>query len=303
MTHLDDVELGQRLKALRVEPPYGADFESRLGERLLALEQTETTTPALGARIIIGPWLRRGPVRLIGATALLLAGAAAAMEGGVVEWVQARVFQNVDDGARPEQAPPEVASPSVHRAPAPRLERTPRPEAAPEPPAAIAETVPVPAVPLGTGPTSAAPVDLAHPFERRVLPRPGPEHTTLQPGREALARDRSAANEALRSARGADEPIRVPRVAIERRWSERSGSGERRFDGRRPQLEARDTQRPLEHLREVARQRRERGAGERGTGQRAPSLERLRERRERVIERRDGTGERREGERRERGGR
>jgi len=292
MTHLDDVELGRRLKALRVEPPHAADFEARLGERLLALERAEPQ-PAGGARVIVGPWLRRGPVRLIGATALLLAGAAAAMEGRVVEWVQARVFQRADD-VQPASPPAEA---EVRRARAPRLERAPAREVAPEPELRI-EAPPVPAVPLERVPESVP--ELGQPLERVQPSRHAAE--TLRPGREALVRERPVASEALRSPRVSDEPIRVPRVAIERRWSERSGSGERRFERRVPQLEVRDAQRPLEHLREVARQRRERVAGERGSGQRTPAVERLRERRERIIDRRDVSGERerRDGERRER---
>ena len=298
MTHLDDVELGRRLKALRVEPPQAAEFEARLAQRLLAPERE---APAAGARVLVGPWRRRGPVRLVGAVALLLAGAAAAMEGGVVDWVQARVFRHVDDHAPLAAPPAEVAAHGARRA-RPQLERTPLPEVAPEPPQDIvAEPAPVPAVPVGAGPVPG----LEHP-ERRIAPaRQASEHAQLQPGREALVREHGSADGPLRSGRPGDEPLRVPRVAIERRWGERPGAGERRLDRRLPQLDTRDTQRPLEHLREVARQRRERGAGEHGTGQRAPSLERLRERRERMIERRDvgGERERRDGDRRERGGR
>jgi hypothetical protein len=301
MTHLDDVELGRRLKALRVEPPQATDFEARLGERLLALEQGDTT-PKLAGRVIVGPWLRRGPVRLIGATALLLAGAAAAMEGGVVEWVQARVFQRAEDGARPAPPPAEAASADLRRARLPRPERAPLREVTPAPPEVEVEVTPVPAVALDIAP---ARPESSQPLERQIQPSRRESEATLRPRREALVRERAAAGDTLRPSRASDEPIRVPRVAIERRWSERSDSSERHFERRLPQLEPRDTQRPLEHLREVARQRRERGAGERGSGQRTPSLERLRERRERVIERRDASGERdrRDGERRERGSR
>jgi hypothetical protein len=168
------------------------------------------------------------------------------------------------------------------------------------PPEPIVEAAPVPAVPLEIGAAPAPAHERMPSIERRAQ---GPRQAALGHGREALVRE--SANEGPPSTRTSDETIRVPRVAIERGWSERSATGERRFDRRLPQLESRDTQRPLEHLREVARQRRERFGAERGTGQRAPVLERLRERRERTIERRDGAGERerREGERRERGGR
>ena len=301
MTHLDDVELGRRLNALRVEPPHAADFEARLGERLLAPEQGKAP-PAVGARVIVGPWLRRGPARLIGATALLLAGAAAAMEGGAVEWVRARVFQRVDD-ARPAPPAAEIAPADVRGARAPRLERAPVSEVAVTAPEHDIEAAPVPAVPLDVTPGSSP--EPAQPLERRLgQPSQLGSEGTSRWGREALVRERPAASEAMRSPRASDAPIRVPRVAIERRW-ERSDSGERRFERRVPQLEPRDMQRPLEHLREVARQRRERSATERGSDPRTPSLERLRERRERIIERRDGSGERerRDGERRERGNR
>lgn len=300
MTHVNDVELGRRLSALRVDPPHGADFDARLGERLLALEQGEAP-PAVGARVIVGPWLRRGSVRLIGATALLLAGAAAAMEGGVVEWVQARVFQRVDD-ARPAPPPAETTPGDVRRARAPRLERAPVRDVAAAPQELDVEAALVPAVPLDVTPGS--PPEPTQPLERRVQPSRRDAEGASRMGRDALVRERPAAGEVLRSSRASDEPIRVPRVAIERRYNERSEGGERRFERRLPQLEPRDMQRPLEHLREVARQRRERSAGERGSDPRTP-IERLRERRERSIERRDGSGERerRDGERRERGNR
>ena len=296
MTHLDDVELGRRLKALRVEPPHAADFEARLGERLLARDPGEAAPP-MAARVIVGPWLRRAPVRLIGATALLLAGAAAAMDGGVVEWVQTRVFQRADGDPRPTP-PSETAPGDDRRARAPRLERAPAREVTAPPPELAVEPAPVPAVPLDITPgSSPQPPQL---LERRVQPSARDIEVTSRPAREALVRERPAASEALRSARASDEPIRVPRVVIDRR-GERFGGAERRVERRLPQLEPRDVQRPLEHLREVARQRRERSAGERGPGQRTPSLERLRERRER-IERREVSGERerRDGERRER---
>jgi hypothetical protein len=156
----------------------------------------------------------------------------------------------------------------------------------------------VPAVPLDIMAGSAP--EPMQPLERRIRPSPRAADGVSRPTREALVRERPAAAEGARSPRASEEPVRVPRVAIERRWSERSDGADRRFDRRMPQLEPRDAQRPLEHLRELGRQRRERTSGERGSGPRTPSLERLRERRERTIERRDVSGERerRDGERR-----
>ena len=284
MTHLDDVELGRRLRALRVDPP-GASFEAQLAERLLAIEPG-TPQLAAGARVIIGPWLRRGPVRLIGATALLLAGAAAAMEGGVVDWVQARVLQR-SDVAAPALPPAEVAMPSVRRERSPRAERPPAP---PE----FAEVMPLPTVPRAPLPEHS---DLPEPAAPPLAP--GALTPRVEPEQSVLAGARMAP---LRSSRSGDDPIRVPRVAIERRSGERLAVEERRSERQLPRIERREADGRLERLREVGRQRRERGAGDRA--ERSPSLERLRERRERLDERlnerRDSAVER---ERRERGGR
>lgn len=286
MTHLDDVEIGRRLRSLRVDPPE-TGFEARLAERLLAVE-SETRAPAGHGQVIRGPWLRRGPVRLIGVTALLMAGAAAAMEGRVVEWVQARVLQRVDDAPAPS-APAEPAPRGAHGERSARVEVEASPQtdtalAAPE----LAPSIAVPALSL-TPPAAEAST------AARAVPRLEPERSARHAG---LGLERSRTLEAPRS----DESIRVPRVAMERRSGARDALDERRADRRLPEAEPRDTEHRLERLRDVARQRRERSGGERIAGERAAALERLREHRDRLNERRDGAQER-EHERRERGGR
>lgn len=290
MTHLDDVEIGRRLRSLRIDPPE-TGFEARLAERLLAVE-SETRAPAGNGQVIRGPWLRRGPVRLIGVTALLMAGAAAAMEGRVVEWVQARVFQRVDDAPAPS-APADRAPRAAHREQSARVEREASPQtetmaAAPE----LAPTIAVPALSL-------TPPAVAEATGARALPRLEPERSA-GPAGHGLGLERSRTLEAPRG----DESIRVPRVAMERRSGARDALDERRAERRLAEAEPRDTEHRLSSLRDVARQRRERSGGERIAGERAAALERLREHRDRLNERRDGAQEREhEHERRERGGR
>lgn len=293
MTQLDDIELGRRLRALRVEPPESG-FEARLDAQLLALEGTPE--PAAGSRVIRGPWLRRGPVRLIGATALFLAGAAAAMEGGVVEWVQARVFQ------RSDSAPP--AAPVEPMAPSPRTERVATRERAVAPaldtPSPSEPELLVPALsltprgaPVSDPAATAAALTPRVELERHAT-RGGHTAREAQGTREALDRRSLALPVNPRDG----QAIQVPRVAIERHGAAGASLGEHRFERRSSGLEPPDSERRLDRLRDVVRQRRERGASERA--ERGQALDRVRERRDRITERRDAVHER---ERRERSGR
>jgi hypothetical protein len=274
MTEIDDFELSQRLSALRVEPPANG-FESRLAERLLEVVP-DPAPDARGrgpARVIAGPWLRRGPIRLIGATALLVAGAAAALEGGVVEWVQTRVLW----------APFETPAPTPSAAPRPHPER--RVERATKPAPAPAPMPPEPAP---------APLPLAEPVPLLLPSKPAAtqaatdgDKPSLQPEhRERLRSETPHIADSGRVAR----PLTVPRVEIEPRASPAGDSARERVERAAPghaEL-ARERGQHLERIRDIARTRRERApASER------PRLERLRERRERAAaERREGPSER-----------
>jgi hypothetical protein len=275
MTEIDDLELSLRLSALRVEPPANG-FESRLSERLLEVVPDPVRPAGDGApaRVIMGPWLRRAPVRLIGATALLVAGAAAALEGGVVEWVQTRVLW------APFETPTVAPSAPPRSPPERRVERAVEPR--PMPAVTLPEAVPTPS-PLA---------------ERVALPRPSvpapkasQDHADL-PRLRPQRRDRTH-SEAMRGSeiRPAAEPLAVPRVELTARSRAAGDSAKvrvgRGVPGAASEL-ARERGRDLERIRDVARARRERASpGER------PRLERLRERRERAAaERREGPSER-----------
>ncbi|HTV23009.1 MAG TPA: hypothetical protein VMG12_30175 [Polyangiaceae bacterium] len=261
MTEIDDLELSQRLRALRVDPP-PTGFEARLAERLRA-ETPEPAPPPRSARVIRGPWLRRGPVRLIGATALFVAGAAAAVEGGVVEWVQARV-QAVRSAEPPAPNLPERPTP------APRRERIVPERAEPslEPPAAppalelprAAELPPVPAP--ETGPN---------------VPRLAPAYRNERP-REAAAPERRPALE---------HPI-VPRLEIDLHGAEQRSDPDTRLGrglGKPGQSSfARERRPDLERIRDIAKARRERVE----SNERPRLPDRVRERREPIdVERRE----------------
>jgi hypothetical protein len=276
MTEIDDLELSLRLRALRVEPP-GNGFEARFAERLQEL-QPEIDAPAeprrAPARVLVGPWLRRGPVRLIGATALLVAGAAAALEGGVVEWVQTRVF------ARPgADTPTHTSAPiptgGADRHPA-RVEPPPAaPPLAPEPPRAPAR--PADALPPPPADPAAATAERSSAVPRVRLERSEPH------------RPEAPRTVERRSPR---EQPSVPRVEIEPRPSPRIEGPEGRLgraaSGPSGSI-ARERGRDRERIREIARARRESPAA----AERPRVLERIRERRERAAaERRDNQADR-----------
>jgi hypothetical protein len=278
MTEIDDLELSQRLRALRVEPPANG-FEARFAERLLEL-QTEGDAPAeprrAPARGIVGPWLRRGPVRLIGATALLVAGAAAALEGGVVEWVQTRVFTAPSGADTPASPPPPTRGARAERRVGTPVERPPAaPPLAPEPARARpADAVPAPAA------ASAAPGTAER---SSAVPRVQPERRALRLPEVPLTPER----------RPSRELPSVPRVEIEPRPGTRIDGPEGRL-GRAASPGPsggmiRERGRDLERIREIARARRELPAA----AERPRGLERIRERRERAAaERRENQAER-----------
>jgi hypothetical protein len=260
MTEMDDLELSLRLRALRVDPPQ-TGFEARLAERLRAAPEPGDAElpPRRDERrgpVIAGPWLRRAPVRLIGATALFVAGAAAALDGGVIEWVQARVQAVRSPEASPPPPPasmPERPSPPVRRPhaerPSPPVEPVSAPPRAPEPP----PPDPTPSV-----------------------PRLAPERHRAE--REAVAPERRPS---------LDLPS-VPRLEIERRGPERRADPDTRLgralgkpgEGALPRERGRD----LERIRDIAKARREQAVRD----ERPRPLERLRDRRERInLERRE----------------
>jgi len=267
MTEIDDRELSQRLRALRVDPP-ATGFEARLAERLIATAPEPASAQRRGGRVIMGPWLRRGPVRLIGATALFLAGAAAAVEGGVVEWVQARV-----QAVRSPAPPPAPPAPSpFERAPAPRRERVERH------PAPADAVVGVPRAP--------------EPPARAEALEPPPTVPRLRVPERRLERAQEAASAPER--RPALEPPLIPRLEIDPRGRERGSDPDTRL-GRglaRPgeSALARERGRDFERIRDIAKVRRERATTD---NDRPRALDRLRERRDRInVERREMMQER-----------
>jgi hypothetical protein len=263
MTEMDDLELSLRLRALRVDPPQ-TGFEARLAERLrTAAAEPGQAAPTLPARreerrgrVIAGPWMRRAPVRLIGATALFLAGAAAALDGGVIEWVQERV-QAVRSPELP--VPPSVAErPS---APARRSTRTEH--ASPpalEPAIGTLRDVHRMGTPEPTAPEPTPSVPRLAP-ERRI----GPAH---------------GAAPAIERRPALDLPS-VPRLEIDRRRERRADPDTRLGRALAKPGDtalARERGRDLERIRDIAKARREQAARE----ERPRMLERLRDRRERV---------------------
>jgi hypothetical protein len=280
MTEMDDLELSQRLRALRVDPPH-TGFEARLAERLRAAPpepgQADPAPPPRReerrGRVIAGPWMRRAPVRLIGATALFLAGAAAALDGGVIEWVQARV-----QAVRSPEPPPPPPAPSV-------AERTSAPARR-----ARSEHASPPAVEpvIGTRPDVHGVVAPEPP-----APETAPSVPRLTPGRR-IEPSRVAAPAPER--RPALDLPSVPRLEIDRRHERRADPDTRL--GRalaKPGDMAltRERGRDLERIRDIAQARREQAA----TEERPRPLERLRDRRERL------NAERRETQVRSRGAR
>lgn len=277
MTEIDDLELSQRLRALRVEPPANG-FEARFAERLLEL-QTEADAPAeprrAPARLLVGPWLRRGPVRLIGATALLVAGAAAALEGGVVEWVQTRVFAAPSGADAPAHTPTSARGARAERRTGTAVERPPAaPPLAPEPVRVPhAETVPAPGAPSAAKDTAgrASAVPRVQPERRELRRREVPLTPEQRPSRELPS---------------------VPRVEIEPRPGARIDGPEGRLGRVTPgpsRGSVRERGRDLERIREIARARRESPAA----AERPRVLERIRERRDRAAaERRENQAER-----------
>jgi hypothetical protein len=263
MTETDDLELSLRLRALRVEPPQ-TGFEARLAERLRAAarepEEADRALPARReerrGRVVAGPWLRRAPVRLIGATALFLAGAAAALDSGVVEWVQARV-----QAVRSPEGPP--PAPSV-------VERS-------KPPGrhARAEHASPPTVePVIGTPRDMSGVGAPEP----PAPEPTPSVPRLVPERRVEAVRPAAAIPERRPA--LDLPS-VPRLQIDRRPERRADPDTRlgRLLGKPGEgALARERGRDLERIRDIAKARRERTARD----ERPRLIERLRDRRERI---------------------
>ena len=263
MTHGDDFVLGQRLRALRVDPPENG-FEARLAQRL-ADEPPPAVPVRAPGRVIIGPWLRRRPARLIGATALLLAGAAAALEGGVVQWVATRV----------STPPPAEIAPSLPP-PVRPVERRSVARVATEVPHTPAQIEPPPSVPA-LDITRLAPPSITEHVVPRVEARPP----------------------RLAERRGAPEPRRelapvVPRVEIEPRagLAREDDTRQLRVTAETPRGGPRERRQDLERLRELAQTHRERAgaerSGDRGGPDRARVLDRLRERRDKTnVERRD----------------
>ena len=281
MTPIDDLQLSQRLRALRVDPPQ-TGFEARLAERLRS-ERPEPAPAPRSARVIVGPWLRRGPVRLIGATALFVAGAAAAVEGGVVEWVQARV----QAARHVEAVEAPAAAPNIReRAPARR-------ERAVERPAATIEAAPEAAP--GIEVTRAAEL----PARREPVTETAATVPRLAPERHIeRARDSVAAPERrVERARDAEDlperrprldlPV-VPRLEIDPQGRARHPDADTRLGRGLSKPEggpgARERGPDLERIRDIAKARRERAEG----NERPRVDERVRERRERInSERRD----------------
>jgi hypothetical protein len=268
MTEMDDLELSLRLRALRVDPPQ-TGFEARLAERLRAAapepgEADRVLQPRREenrGRVIAGPWLRRAPVRLIGATALFLAGAAAALDSGVVEWVQARVHS----ARSPEQPLP---APSV-------VERS-------KPPGRLgrAEHAPPAVEPVMGAPRDVRGVGAPEP----ATPEPTPRVPRLAPERRVEAVRPTAPTPERRPA--LDLPS-VPRLQIDRRPERRADPDTRlgRVLGKPGEgALARERGRDLERIRDIAKARRERTARD----ERPRLIERLRDRRERInAERRE----------------
>jgi len=289
MTPIDDFELGQQLRALRVDPPDGG-FEARLAARLAA-SSPEPVVPA--ARTVL-PFRRRRPLLLLAAAAMSLAGAAAALEVGLVDWLRAQVGgpQTADERtapqpepARPRQtpaAPDEPARPD--EVPQDGTPRDTRPEPLPqlpEPPARLQQpplldTQPAP-LPLPPPPGGA----------RGSVPRLGLDGSRRQPVLPTAPLVRPSA------------PL-VPRVALEPRTAVRpdpTGRAGRVGPGASGVVE-RERGRELERLRDISRLRRERTNA--NANERPHLLERVRERREKAsIERRESN----ERQRRERPGR
>jgi hypothetical protein len=313
MTVIDDVELGQRLRALRVDPPANG-FEALLAQRLVEAgpelkAEPPAPAPRMG-RVLVGPWLRRHPVRLVGAAALLLAGAAAAVEGGVVEWVQLRVATRAVDAPAPGPAE-HARSRNTPRAERSHAERAPQPRAAPAleaaPPAeapssaqAVADAAPTSAgaAPDGSrafGDPTRAPA--RKPFDREGAARASARERERRAG-ASLATGRAAERRS-----GPELPV-VPRLAIEPRPLERMEHVDRVDLARARGSDAagREPGRDLERIRAIARARRERSPG----AERPRMIERLRERREHNEtdrERSEGRGNPSERGRREHSGR
>jgi len=265
MTEMDDLELSLRLRALRVDPPQ-TGFEARLAERLRAAAaepgQADAALPPRReerrGRVIAGPWLRRAPVRLIGATALFLAGAAAALDGGVVEWVQARV-QAVRSPELPSPAPaPSVAERSIPPARRARVERASPPTVEPV---------------IGT-PRDGRGVSAPEP----PAPQPTPSVPRLAPERRIEPAHQAAPAPERRPA--LDLPS-VPRLEIDRRHERRADPDSRLGRVLAKPGEgtlARERGRDLERIRDIAQARREQATKD----ERPRPIERLRDRRERI---------------------
>jgi hypothetical protein len=319
MTVIDDVELGQRLRALRADPPANG-FEALLAMRLLEVEAelkgeprgeppARVDAPPMG-RVIVGPWLRRHPVRLIGAAALLLAGAAAAVEGGVVEWVQMRVAARAVDAPAPTPPAPDASRhaprPERRHAASATLETAAASAAAPievlplaqpeaAPPSPVSSAAPPPSAPDGP-PATGAPARAAAQADRDGVARAARHSRERGPG-PSLGASRAAERRS-----DAVLPV-VPRLAIEPRPLERMERPDRvdPARSRAGDVAGREAGRDLERIRDIARARRERTGAERPR-----VLERLRERRERNAaegERGEGRGSPSERGRREHPGR
>jgi hypothetical protein len=301
MTVIDDSDLSQRLRALRAAPPENG-FEARLAQRLRESRRDsrqegtpQTMAPAAArspGRVIIGPWLRRHPVRLVGAAGLLLAGAAAAMEGGVVEWVQTHVSV-LAVAARAAVSLPEPSSSAARAerrreprlseattAPALSLPREADEGAAAEPPTNEAASGVAPNR-IGVNADGASMSDpLADGPRAREAAQPGRAQRVSADG-SRLARERRenppVASEHAQPRPGAELPV-VPRLAIEPPGLERM-QGAERVELRREHEGSgagREPGRELERIRDIARARRDRADAERPR-----LLERRRERRER----------------------
>jgi hypothetical protein len=274
MTEIDDLELSQRLRALRTPPPSNG-FEARLTQRLLEVEpEPAAAVGRAPARVLRGPW-RRGPGRLLGATALLVAGAAAALEGGVVEWVQARVLS----------MPPAEPAPPLNTPRRTASERREAPTPVPKLELPAPTALSTPAAPHAAATAGAA--SDASDASRAAVPRLHPEHGARSRADGARVAERRPASE---------PPPAVPRVEIEPRSDARNAGAvpraERAAAGSAEPL-ARERGRDLDRIRDIARARREQAGAERPR-----PLDRLRERRDRAAaERRDGPFERGRGAR------
>lgn len=285
MTPIDDFELGQRLRALRVDPPDGG-FEARLAARLAA----SSPEPVVPAPRAVLPFRRRRPLLLLAAAAVSLAGAAAALEVGLVDWLRAQVGgpQTADERtapqpepARPRQAPAAPDEPA--RTDEVLRDTPPKPlPAPPEPPARLHQP------PLLDTPPAPLPLPPPTGGARGSVPRLGLEGSRRQPVLPTAPLTRPSA------------PL-VPRVALEPRTAVRPdpvGRAGRVGPGASGVVE-RERGRELERLRDIGRLRRERTNA--NPNERPHLLERVRERREKSsIERRETSNER---QRRERPGR